>query len=119
MNAETVRQSLQGGWILLVRYSRRYVEAVYDRPQFGEMQAALLWAVIDRPYIGESRLQFRTIFQIDRRLQIASRERDFLIDRLDSMAGNSYGFTGLHVLSGLKRMMSFVFSRVSAPKSFS
>jgi hypothetical protein len=31
------------------------VGAVYDRPQFGGLPASQLWAVIDRPYIGESR----------------------------------------------------------------
>ena len=29
------------------------VGAVYDRPQFGGLQAFQLWAVIDRPYIGK------------------------------------------------------------------
>ncbi len=38
------------------------VGAVYDRPQFGEMQASQLWAVIDRPYIGDSH-SFRTFIR--------------------------------------------------------
>jgi hypothetical protein len=29
------------------------VGAVYDRPQFRGMQSSKLWAVIDRPYIGD------------------------------------------------------------------
>jgi hypothetical protein len=36
-----------------MRFPFPNVGAVYDRPQFRKMQSARLWAVIDRPYIGE------------------------------------------------------------------